>query len=199
MSVIAFRYTLQEDKHTTELCVAADAELFEKIFKAYYTKLTFFANRFLNDLTASEEIVSDTFTYLWEQRQQLNITHSANAYLYKMVQNRCLNYLKHKKIESTYVDYLTRNNLLSEVPDSIIELYNHKELEVEIKKAINELPEKCREIFKLSRFEQLKNREIAAQLNISQKTVERQMTIALEKMRASLRHIFIIIAVFLAA
>lgn len=199
MSIIAFRYTLQEEKQAADLSVAADADFFEMLFKAYYTKLTFFANRFLNNFPASEEIVSDTFTYLWEQRQQLNITRSANAYLYKMVQNRCLNYLKHKKIESAYVDYLIRNDLLSETSNSIIELYNCKELEIEIEKAIKQLPEKCAEVFKLSRFEQLKNREIAAQLNISQKTVERQMTIALEKMRTSLRHIFFVIAVCLAS
>ena len=197
MFVTAFRYTLQDNEQEIEVSAAGDAKIFERVFKLYYSKLTFFANRFLNDLEASEEVVSDTFTYLWEHRNEISISTSKTAYIYKMVQNRCVNYLKHKKIENEYVDYLKRNDLLSEFSDSIIDFYNKKELEIEIKKAINDLPEKCRAIFKLSRFEHLKNREIAEQLHISQKTVERHMTIALERMRKYLQHLFIFLSVFL--
>ena len=114
-----------------------------------------------------------------------------NAYLYRMVQNRCLNYLKHKKVESEYVNYLAKHNMLTEIPASAQNPYFQKELEEQVQNAIASLPEKCREVFKMSRFEQLKNKEIAEQLNVSPKTVERHMTIALDKLRHCLKHLFI--------
>ncbi|WP_207425278.1 RNA polymerase sigma-70 factor [Pedobacter sp. SYSU D00535] len=189
MSVGAFTHTIAGEKKE----VQSEEQAFEILFRNYYTKLSFFANKFVNDLQVAEEIVSDAFTYLWEQRAQLEIGISTNAYLYRMVQNRCLNHLKHKKIESEYVNYLAKHNLLSETPSTSRNPYLEKELEEQVKKAIEELPEKCREVFKLSRFEQLKNREIAEQLNISTKTVERHMTIALERMRHCLKHLFILL------
>ena len=81
--------------------------------------------------------------------------------------------------------------MLSEIPALIRNPCLEKELEEQVYKAVEELPEKCKEVFKLSRFEHLQNKEIAQQLNISQKTVERHMTIALEKMRHYLKHLFI--------
>ncbi|HEY0668639.1 MAG TPA: sigma-70 family RNA polymerase sigma factor, partial [Sphingobacteriaceae bacterium] len=115
------------------------------------------------------------------------ISSSIQAYLYKMTQNRCLNFIKHKKVENAYISYLIRNNLLDDYHQSW-NPYLTKELEDQAKKAIEKLPEKCKEVFKLSRFEHLKNKEIAQRLNISQKTVERQMTIALERLRKYLKH-----------
>jgi RNA polymerase sigma-70 factor (family 1) len=161
---------------------SGDIKAFETLFNAYYTHLTLFANRFLNDLDASEEIVSDSFVVLWEKRSTLEFTSSVQSYLYKMVQNKCLNYIKRRKIENEYVSYLAKNNLLDDYPDTW-NAYIQKDLESQARKAIETLPEKCREIFKLSRFEHLKNKEIAQKLNLSEKTVERQITIALEKLR----------------
>src|SRR5687768_189185 len=91
-----------------------DVKAFETLFKSYYLKLTLFANRFLNDLAASEEIVSDTFTFLWERRTTMVFTSPIHSYLYKMTQNKCLNYLKRKKIENEYVNHLIKNNLLED-------------------------------------------------------------------------------------
>lgn len=195
MAFTAFKYSFGDDLKLGEGTSLDDEQVFEHVFKTYYRKLTFFANRFLNDLTVAEEIVSDAFTYLWENRNRLAITTSINAYLHKIVQNRCLNYLKHKKIENEYVDYLLKNNLLdhAEALDSVHE----KELELQIKKAINELPDRCREIFKMSRFDRLKNKEIAAKLNITTKAVERQMTLALSKLRLCLQHMLIFLTIFL--
>jgi RNA polymerase sigma-70 factor (ECF subfamily) len=166
---------------------SGDVQAFELLFKTDYTKLTFFANRFLNDLDASEEIVSGVFVFLWEKKDKLVFTTSVHSYLYKTVQNRCLNYIKRKKIENEYVNYLSRNNLLEDYPDTW-NLYLEKDLEGQARKAIDTLPEKCREIFKLSRFEHLRNKQIAERLSISEKTVERQITIALEKLRNYLKN-----------
>src|SRR5437763_425848 len=92
-----------------------DAKAFECLFKLYYTKLTLFANRFLNDIAISEEIVSDIFVMLWENGHAINFNGNFSSYLFKSVQNKCLNYLKHQKIENLYVNYLERQQLLDEV------------------------------------------------------------------------------------
>lgn len=189
MSLTAFAFSIDSIAHEPE-AIQSDEKVFELIFKQYYVRLRFFANKFVNDLEVSEEMVSDTFAQLWEQRDGLDVRTSAHSYLYRMVQNRCLNYLKHKRIENEYVNYLAKNNMLSEIPELSRNPLIDKDLHEQVYKVIESLPEKCREVFKLSRFEQLKNKEIADQLNISTKTVERHMTIALEKMKNGLKHLF---------
>ncbi|PWG79721.1 RNA polymerase sigma-70 factor [Pararcticibacter amylolyticus] len=170
-------------------------KVFESVFRRYYVELSLFANRFLNDLDMSKEVVSDMFTFLWERRKEIRLNESLKAYLYKAVQNRCLNYLKHKKIENEYVNYLYRNNLFDEVRTSLSNSYSQKELAEQIQCAVERLPEKCREVFKLSRHKHFKNEEIARSLNISQKTVERHITIALEKLRQSLKYLLALLLI----
>jgi len=160
-----------------------DEKAFEALFKLYFEKLTLFANRFVNNMPMAEEITADVFTHLWEKGHEISFSTSVSSYLFKMVQNRCLNYLKRQKIENLYVNYLERNNLLDEVCNTVELGFEEKELTHQINTAINSLPEKCREIFVMSRFSDMKYREIAGKLNISPKTVERQMSIALEKLR----------------
>ena len=194
MAIHAFEYTIDESRDTVGSNSENEEQAFELLFRAYYVKLAFFANKFINDQPAAEEIVSETFTRLWEERSKLQINVSLNAYLYRSVQNRCLNYLKHKKVESEYVNYLARHNMLTEIPELNRNPFQEKELQEQVQKAIQELPEKCRQVFELSRFENLKNREIAESLNISQKTVERHITIALDRLRLALRHLFVFFA-----
>lgn len=162
---------------------------FEELFKHNYSKLIFFANKFLNDLETAEELVSETFAVLWENKEKYSFTLSFSVFLYKMVQNRCFNYIKHQKIESEYVQYLYKNKLLEEASSFDEEKLITKEFESHIKEAIKSLPERCREVFELSRFKHKKNKEIAAILDISDKTVERQITIALSKLRLKLHHL----------
>jgi RNA polymerase sigma-70 factor (family 1) len=166
-----------------------DAKAFECLFKLYYPRLTIFANRFLNDIAASEEIVSDIFVILWEQWHEIDLTATISAYLFKSVQNRCLNYLKHQKIENLYVSYLEREQLLNETALAAESIYLEKEMALQINIALQSLPEKCREIFMMSRFEHLKYKDIAGKLNLSPKTVERQISIALDKLRRVLKHV----------
>ncbi len=165
-----------------------DTNAFEMVFKSHYVKLTLYANKFLNDINVSEEIVSEALTFLWEKRGEIVFSVSVTAYLYKMVQNRCLNYIKHQKIENEYVNYMLRNKLLDELPEHDTNPYYEKELAQQIRMAIDSLPEKCKLVFEMSRFEYLKNKEIAQRLNISENTVERHITIAFEKLRKSLKY-----------
>ncbi|WP_008585940.1 RNA polymerase sigma-70 factor [Niabella soli] len=167
---------------------ASDPKAFETLFRIHYQPLCLFANRFLNDLELSKETVSDVFSYLWEHRTTIVISVSLKAYLHKIVQNKCLNIIKRKKIENRYVDYMLRTGLVNDNTyfDKITDAYYSKQLGEEINGAINKLPERCREIFRLSRFEEMSYKEIAERLSISPKTVENQMGIALAKLKAAL-------------
>ncbi|HEY1009205.1 MAG: RNA polymerase sigma-70 factor [Daejeonella sp.] len=163
-----------------------DIKAFEDVFKCHYVKLTLYANKFLNDVDIAEEIVSESLAQLWEKRESINFSSSVTAYLYTMVRHKSMNYLKHRKVENEYVNYLMRNNLINELPEHDTDPLLEKEIACQIKLAVDSLPERCRQVFIMSRFEYLKNREIAQRLNISQNTVERQITIALDKLRKSL-------------
>lgn len=176
----------------TKLC-EGDTSAYETLFKCYYRKLTLFANRFVNDINAAEEITGEVFVVLWEKREQLNHTVCISSYLYKTTQNRCLNYLKHQKIENLYITYLQKNNLLDACAADTENSYNDKELALQIKTAIDSLPEKCRQVFIMSRYEDMKYRDIALKLDISTKTVERHMSIALDRLRKILKYVSYII------
>ena len=170
-----------------------EVKAFEIVFKSHFARLTLFAYKFLNDIDVSEEIASESLMILWENRETVFTSSNMTGYLYKIVQNKCMNYIKHQKVENEYINYMIRHKLIDELPQHLNDPYQEKELAEQIRTAIDLLPEKCRLIFKMSRFEYLKNREIADRLIISQKTVERQITIALEKLRKSLETLYIVL------
>lgn len=161
-----------------------DERTFEKIFHEYYEKLCYYAYSFLKDMDEAEEMVQGIFHYYWEKRESLEITTSLKSYLYKMVYNRCLNVKKHEKVKAEYQNHKVvefRQN-----PSYAYDMAEKQELEKQIDKAIATLPEQCRIIFKMSRFDELKYNEIATQLGISPKTVENQMGKALKILRQQL-------------
>ena len=163
----------------------SDELVFESVFRFYYQRLCTYALRFLKDEDEAEETVQQLFTRLWEKRREVNIQLSVKAYLYRSVHNHCLNKMKQAQMKQAH---LTRQANLAEAHSSHNE-HNlvTKELEKQIALAIESLPEQCRIIFKLSRFEELKYAEIAGQLNLSVKTVENQMGKALRVLREKLK------------
>lgn len=161
-----------------------DDEVFEQLFKMHFKALHAYAITILKDEDAAEEIVQGIFLKFWEKRELLSIQTSVKAYLYKCVYHDSLNFLKHEKIKTKYQDFATYTmNSLNEPASSKVET---TELEKQIRLALNELPEQCRTIFQMSRFEELKYREIADQLGLSVKTIENQMGKALKIMRLKL-------------
>ncbi|MBD2766951.1 RNA polymerase sigma-70 factor [Hymenobacter sp. BT664] len=157
---------------------------FALIFDRYHVELFRFALKYVQLPALAEDIIQDVLLYLWERRQELVISASLKSYLYAAVKHRSLDYLK-----SQYAKQVPAGDLPEDLPapmqaDTPLQV---QQLAEAIHRAVAELPEKCRVIYNLSRNAELTYHEIAAQLDLSVKTVEAQMGIALRKLRAGLR------------
>jgi RNA polymerase sigma-70 factor (ECF subfamily) len=157
---------------------------FERLFKMHFRGLHAYAITILKDEAMAEEIVQNVFFKVWEKRELLEIETSPKAYLYKAVYHDCLNYLKHKKVKSAHAMHVVRH--ASDKIENTSGKVLMRELKEKIQAAMNELPEQCRTIFQMSRFEGLKYQEIADEMGLSVKTVENQMGKALKLMRVKL-------------
>lgn len=153
---------------------------FEIIFKDLFKPLCGFAMKYIGDLDESKNVVHEAFIAVWQKFETLPQDTNFKSYLYTAVRNRSLNYLRDRKQHVT-LEGVQEGGI--EGGDRDMEV---KELEREIELAINTLPEKCRMVFEMSRFEGLKYTEIAVKMNISVKTVEAQMSKALSVMKKQL-------------
>lgn len=168
--------------------------VFEQVFKEHFKSLHAYACSILKDEDSAEEVVQNVFYKLWEKKERINTLDSIPAYLYRSVYNESLNMIKHNKVRS---EYQAHAGYRTDHSDNTADQTNLKELEVRLTKAMNELPEQCRTIFQMSRFEELKYREIADKLNLSVKTIENQMGKALKLMRQKLSDYLIVLMIFL--
>jgi len=164
---------------------SGDQTAFELVFRYYYPGLVIFASQFTLDTSSAEEIVQDFFVRVWERRSGLLSSNSLKSYFFTSVRNRCFNFLKRKKVELEVIgelQALANEHLLFD-PD----IYVASELQEKIRQAVDALPERCREIFVMSRFKGMKNDEIAENLNLSKRTVETQISNALAFLRRDLK------------
>lgn len=179
--------------------ITLDEASFEKVFKEYFISLCSFATKYIHDQDEAKDIVHQVYLNLWEKRKEIQMNQSIRSYLYTSVHNRCLNYIRdHKKfIHDNYPDSI--ENLDPFIRNS--DFMETEELRSHIHKALYELPEGCRTIFTLSRFDGKKYKEIAQELGISIKTVETQMSKALKHMKSKLikyiTYISILIGLFI--
>lgn len=158
-----------------------DEVAFKHLFYNYVDGLERFALSYIGEREAAQEIVLDLFTYIWEHRTELQIKLTLKAYLFQSVRNRALTYLRDKDTP-LFIDEIPPINNGEDSSWSL----EVEELSRLIEEAVSMLPSKCREIFEKSRGENLTNKEIAHSLNISEKTVENQITIALRKIKSFL-------------
>ena len=169
-------------------------KLFSKLYVSYYARLVRFASLYVGAMGDAENIVQDFFLYLWERKEILPELQQPDAYLFSAVKHRCLNFLR------SQLSIVDRRQPLSDIMEQEfkLKLYSLQllddsqmsidEVEQHLYRAIDKLPERCREIFVMSKLKGMKYREIAGALGISQNTVEGQMAIALKKLREELRH-----------
>ncbi len=171
------------ESNLIEKLLKKDKKTFDYFFKQYYTELCRYGFKISGNEEVTEELVQDIFVYIWEKGEQLNIKSNLKGYLLKAVKNRSINYIK-SQFASQHFEEIQHNTITEE--KNAITGIETIELEGIIKTGINELPKKCQLIFKLSRNTGLTYEEISKELNISKKTVEAQMGIALKKLRAFL-------------
>lgn len=170
---------------TTAAFLQGDVRAYETTYKELYKPLFIYALGILNSQASAEEIVQNVFMRLWEKKETIEIQTSLKAYLYKAVHNQSLNAIKHNKVVQQYEIHLS-HTMTHKESDSVERDAAHKQLQGRLRKALSELPEQCRTVFQMSRFEDLKYKEIAEQLSISPKTVENHMGKALKLLRGKL-------------
>lgn len=172
-----------------------DPATFQQLYAHYYLALCVYARRFTRSKEIAEEVVQEVFLKLWEHQRQLTISDSLKGYLYTAVRNQCLDHLKHLQVVHKFDEYYS--HLLKEAEDLYIfsqesgdAIMIANELEKSVTEAIDSLPEQCRKIFMMSRFDGLKHQVIADNLGVTINTVQRQISIALEKLRVALKKYF---------
>lgn len=161
---------------------AFDNADFNNLFNELYAPLCRFSMKFVTQKNVAEDVVQEVFVYLWENWDRLNSLSNLKSYSYTAVKNRSINYLQdhfYKNSNGNFDQKELEETIESQGPD---ELLMGKELEIILENGLKALPEKCRTIFVMKRFAELSNKEIASKLNISVKTVEAQMTIAIKKL-----------------
>ncbi len=166
-----------------------DAQSFESLFNAYCQKLINFSRRYVIDKQIAENIVQDVFVNVWTNRSNLDHSRSIKTYLFTAVKNNSFKYLRHLNVEREHKDIMFD---VIESIDPAIKVEKNETAD-QVHQEINKLPEKCREIFSMSKIDKLKYSEIADILNISVKTVETQMGRALKKLRKNLKHLIILL------
>lgn len=184
MVLTKHRDTLQSNRKSDKDMIKLNEVGFKQLFDENYTSLCKYCIRLVRHPEIAEEIVQDQFIYIWNNQDVINIHTSYQAYLYKAVRNKSIDYLRSR---FATIDF---NNDIEEVDNTKWDDPTLKMEEGELKQLIGQalinLPEKCHTVFTLSRFGEMKNNEIAETLNISVKTVENQITIALRKLRSFL-------------
>lgn len=169
-----------------------DEIAFKVIFNKFYSRLYYFVLEFISLNDISENIVQDTFFTLWNKRHELKDDSNLGAYLFTVAKNNCLYKLRDQRYRqkvfianSLDQDELEMNiDVLSTLDSSA---YTFDEIDRIVEKTLEELPPQCRKVFTLSRFEERKNKEIAEELNISVKVVEKHISKGLKKFRVSLK------------
>jgi len=177
-------YTSMRDEMLFNLMKLDEDGAFKEIYERYFDGLFLHAYRKLHNKEEARDLTQEIFAMLWDKRQSITLTGSLPAYLFTAVRNRCINIFLRKEVESSYIqslqefidaevcqtDHLARTNQLTAIID----------------KELNALPSKMQEIFVLSRKDNLSHKEIAAQLNLSEQTVKKQVNNALKILRTKL-------------
>ena len=166
---------------------------FKTLYKSYYSKLMRFARYYTLCEEDAENIVQDVFVLLWEKKAVTENKVLLASYLFTMVKNRCLDYLKHKSIVEEYKLYIEENHYY-EVQSKVgslqgmdSDVLDDEAIRKLLTNALETLPPRCREIFFKGKLEGMKYKEIAKEMEISEKTVENQMQIAMKKLSATLK------------
>jgi RNA polymerase sigma-70 factor (family 1) len=175
---------LYEDEHQLLLSLAGgNEEALKSLYQKYWQRLFLSAYNVLKDKEACEDIIQEIFIQLWQRRESLKITSSLSAYLFTATRYMVFHHIKKSPANAQLFEGLDER-FVTAAPD--IPLF-FKDLQEKVNIEVQNLPEKCRQIYQLSREQNLSYRDIAEQLQLSPKTVENQLSIALKKLRSALQ------------
>jgi RNA polymerase sigma-70 factor, ECF subfamily len=170
----------------------SDEAAFKVVYNTYYSRLFYFIYEFIPQKDIAENIVQDTFIILWDKRKKLKDNTNLASYLFTVAKNNCLYRLRDKRYkQKLFVSASLEFNEIELNLEALNTLdtsaFAFREIEEIIKKTLEGLPQQCRKVFELSRFREMKNTEIAGELNISVKTVEGHITKSLKKFKEALK------------
>ncbi len=180
------KYDLFDEAAITALLKAGDMAAYEAIYNEFWPRLYGYVYNRLKNKEVAEEIIQEVFFSLWMKRATLELTHSLSAYLHTAVKYQLFNYLKADHVRRNYVSQVVDKGALTD--NSNEENIAASDLKNTMEKEISRLPEKCQQVFRMSRQEHLSVQDIATSLNISHKTVENHLTKALRQLRMVLGH-----------
>ena len=172
---------------------SANQKSFGYLIQLYFNPITLYAKSIVLDSELAKEIVQDVFMKIWDNRVSLDIKTSFKAYLYQMTHNMCIDHLRSRANKRnlsivSYDDFKMRLEVFElEDGNSLFDKLFSEQMEEAIHHAIEELPEQCREVFMLSRYEMLTYPQISRRLNISLSTTKTQMVRAMQKLKDALK------------
>ncbi|KAA5549627.1 RNA polymerase sigma-70 factor [Adhaeribacter rhizoryzae] len=179
-----FSYSALTDPDLFDLVKSEDEAAFKEIYERYFDVLYIHAYKRLQDKEEAQDVIQEVFTALWDKREYIILTSSLPAYLFTAVRNKILNTLSHRKYESSYIQSLQQ--FINKGICQTDHLIRENQLQTLIEKEIAALPPKMQEVFSLSRNAHLSHKEIAAELNLSEQTVKKQVNNALRILRTKL-------------
>ena len=183
--------------NNTEHTELLDANKFEQIFKDLQPRLYVYCRKYINDSEEAKDIVQECFVALWQNRNE--IIYSIESYLFRAVHNRCISYIRSLRVHTDYENSarqkLREMEIHPETPKPLTELYL-KEVNKLIRHCVKNLPEGCRLVFMMSRYMGMSNQEIANELGISVRTVEKHNSNALKILKEELKDYLSLIALF---
>lgn len=162
-----------------------DMLAFDQIYEYYFHKLFSFISKIINDDSEAEDIVQETFVKIWERRNKFNDYKSLNSYIFTVAYNNSISVIRKRAVKKKHLEYLEYSAAINSAPETISELEFY-ELRYQVRKLIDRLPERQKQVFLLHREEGLSYSKIAEQLGISKNTVEVHMTKALKYLRQNI-------------
>jgi len=187
--------TTYEDQQLLLLLKDSNDAAFTEIYRRYWDRLYVVAMHRLGDMEEARELVQDIFFNLWKKRNSLQLNYSLNTYLSVAVKYEVINRLASRSRQQQYRKHVSR--YWQEAALDTEHQVHFNELQQQLASLVKELPEKCRIVFQLSRDKGYSQKRIAAELGITEKTVETHLSVALRKLRTGLSHLFTILPAFL--
>lgn len=169
------------ENSTIEALRNGDHKAFEEVFVAYFDKVKYLLNGLLRSESDAEELAQDIFVKLWMNRQSVDPSKGFSSYLYTITRNTAFNYLKHRLVEENLKNSFNESDI--DEADSSDEILFAKEISLLIEMAVYRMPDQRRRIYQMSREKGMPNNEIAEELGISKKTVENQLSLALQEIK----------------